>query len=94
MMGIEGVDSMIDSCLMLVGEGEDDVFIRFAFDDDDLDDDEVDECEPGDVATFGLFLVVSSFDFGDVRSVFTVGVALETFVIERSRSSICSCCCC
>lgn len=85
---------MIDSCLMFVGEGDDDVFIRFAFDDDDLDDDDVDECEPGDVATFGLFRVVSSLSFGDVCSFLIVTVVFGIFPIERSRSIICSCCCC
>lgn len=85
---------MIDSCLIFVGEDDDDVFIRFAFDDDDLDDDDVDEWEPGDVATFGLFRVVSSLSFGDVCSVLIVAVVLEIFAIERSRSIICSCCCC
>lgn len=107
-----GVDSIFNSCLIDVISvfsfdngtvGDDDSFSRLTclnfFDDDDEDD--VEECEPGDVETFGLILGGSSIEiFGDVCSVFGgFGIGnvfdtlfIELIVVERSRS-ICSCCC-
>ena len=78
----DGVNSIAVSCLTFVswfsigigkGDGDNDGLTRFTcedfFDDDDRDEDELDEWEPGDVRVFGLILVDSSLNFGDVCSV-------------------------
>lgn len=95
--------------LVIEGVGESDCLTRFTwdnfFDDDDRDEDELEECEPGDVSTFGLIRVESSLVFGEFRSVFIaldlivlfVGVIdpfkAASVVAARSRSMFCSCWC-
>ena len=71
------------------GEGES--FSRLTFF-DDLDEDEVDEWDPGDVDTFGLTRGVSSVVIGSGFDEDFDALLIDARA-ARSRPLICSCCC-